>query len=95
MATLMLERLQRLGHAWVDVLKVDIEGSEYSAFSQVASQHSVLPFTQLQLEVHVMDDVKDAGRSLALLYNFLHAGLRSVAVVRHTALAERYLQARL
>ncbi|KAG0331393.1 hypothetical protein BG004_001686 [Podila humilis] len=54
------------GHTWIDILKVDIEGSEYPTFNKVMDDFSVggteganghdggiLPFGQLQMEFHV------------------------------------------
>lgn len=41
------------GHEWIDFLKVDIEGSEYSTFTAMMKDFDVLPFSQLQLELHV------------------------------------------
>ncbi|KAG0040726.1 hypothetical protein BGZ82_010544 [Podila clonocystis] len=48
--TLMKEN----GHDWIDILKVDIEGSEYDTFAAIMDDFpDVLPFSQLQLELHV------------------------------------------
>lgn len=38
-----------LGHNWIDVLKIDVEGSEYEAFAAIAAMPGGLPFTQLQV----------------------------------------------
>ncbi|KAG0230072.1 hypothetical protein BGW42_001176 [Actinomortierella wolfii] len=45
--------MQRLGHTWIDILKVDIEGMEYDVFRGVMDEYDVLPFSQLQIELHV------------------------------------------
>lgn len=45
--------MQTLGHDWVDVLKMDIEGSEYATLGHLATlSGDAMRFTQLQLEVH-------------------------------------------
>lgn len=49
--TLMKEN----GHDWIDILKVDIEGNEYQTFDAIMDDFEVLPFSQLQLEIHVDD----------------------------------------
>ncbi|KAG0358067.1 hypothetical protein BG005_002768 [Podila minutissima] len=41
------------GHDWIDILKVDIEGSEYATFNSIMDDFDVLPFSQLQIELHV------------------------------------------
>ncbi|KAF9577524.1 hypothetical protein BGW38_007213 [Lunasporangiospora selenospora] len=42
------------GHDWIDILKVDIEGSEYKTFNSMMDDFGeVLPFSQLQIELHV------------------------------------------
>jgi len=60
-----LDALMKLnGHDFIDVLKIDIEGSEFStlttflAANKPEDSHSrtVLPIGQLQLEVHAWDD---------------------------------------
>ncbi|KAJ7662456.1 methyltransferase domain-containing protein, partial [Mycena rosella] len=51
-----LQLLMRMnGHAFIDILKVDIEGSEFKAletFLEAFPSSEVLPFGQLQLEIH-------------------------------------------
>ncbi|KAF9112953.1 hypothetical protein BGX27_002499 [Mortierella sp. AM989] len=47
--TLMKEN----GHDWIDILKVDIEGNEYQTFDAIMDDFDVLPFSQLQMELHV------------------------------------------
>ena len=42
-----------LNHTWIDVLKVDIEGSEWEMFRDFyAEEHATLPVTQLLVEFH-------------------------------------------
>ncbi|KAF8967202.1 hypothetical protein BGZ46_000230 [Entomortierella lignicola] len=52
--TLMKEN----GHDWIDILKVDIEGNEYQTFDAIMDDFGdVLPFSQLQMELHVRQDM--------------------------------------
>lgn len=45
--------MQTLGHDWVDVLKMDIEGSEFQGLGHLAAlPGDAMRFTQLQLELH-------------------------------------------
>lgn len=45
--------VQTLGHDWLDVLKMDIEGSEFQALRHLAGlPGDAMRFTQLQLELH-------------------------------------------
>jgi Methyltransferase FkbM domain len=44
-----------LGHTFIDILKVDIEGSEFdalTAFLDANANQKVLPVGQIQLEIH-------------------------------------------
>lgn len=46
------------GHDWIDILKVDIEGSEYETFDAIMDDFGdELPFSQLQMELHVREDM--------------------------------------
>ncbi len=53
-ASLAVRRLtsvmRELGHDWVDLLKVDVEGAEWAALAGLLDEapHAPLPFTQLQ-----------------------------------------------
>ncbi|KAF9917259.1 hypothetical protein FBU30_000839 [Linnemannia zychae] len=55
------------GHDWIDVLKIDIEGNEFDALNAMMDQFYILPFSQLQLEIHVWNE----GKELADFKNFL------------------------
>ena len=46
-----------LGHTFIDILKIDIEGGEFEALTPFLTAHAdgVLPVGQLQLEVHARD----------------------------------------
>jgi hypothetical protein len=75
--------MQNLGHTWLDVLKVDVEGSEFDVFHHLAALNHGMPFTQLQLEVHFGVNTPYANRqALALLYNLMSRGLRTMSAVR-------------
>jgi hypothetical protein len=46
--------MRKHGHSWVDIIKMDIEGSEFAVLDQVMSEFpQALPFGQLLLEIHV------------------------------------------
>ncbi|KAF9159269.1 hypothetical protein DFQ26_006740 [Actinomortierella ambigua] len=48
--------MKEYGHTWVDVLKIDIEGGEYDTLGAVMADYAgapALPFSQLQLEMHL------------------------------------------
>lgn len=42
--------MQELGHDWVDVLKIDIEGAEWEVLDSILRSPGIAPFTQLQVE---------------------------------------------
>ncbi|KAG0373474.1 hypothetical protein BGX24_011647 [Mortierella sp. AD032] len=57
--------MQENGHDWIDILKVDVEGSEYGTFDTIMEDFGdVLPFTQLQIELHVREDMVTFGNFL-------------------------------
>ena len=43
------EIMATLGHKWIDVLKVDVEGLEWPIMDSWLAAWDVLPFTQLQV----------------------------------------------
>ncbi|KAJ7088553.1 methyltransferase domain-containing protein [Mycena crocata] len=47
--------MQELGHEFIDIWKIDIEGSEFSALAAVIESFKgkPLPFGQMQIEIHV------------------------------------------
>ena len=49
------DTMARLGHDHVDVLKVDIEGDEWTVFDQILAMPGPLPFDQLLIELHFQD----------------------------------------
>ncbi|CAL8097743.1 unnamed protein product [Orchesella dallaii] len=40
------------GHEWIDILKIDVEGSEYPSLFRVMDDFQTIPFGQLLIEVH-------------------------------------------
>jgi hypothetical protein len=49
--------LRLLGHTFIDVLKIDIEGGEFDALTPFIAAHAegVLPVGQMQLEIHARE----------------------------------------
>ena len=41
--------MKELGHKWVDVLKIDIEGNEWPVLEQMVTDKRPLMFTQMQV----------------------------------------------
>ncbi|CAL6334017.1 unnamed protein product [Bathycoccus prasinos] len=54
LATLM----SNLGHTWIDVLKIDIEGGEWNIFKKLFEDPLMIPATQIQIELHFLGDAK-------------------------------------
>jgi hypothetical protein len=74
-------RLQKLGHTWLDVFKVDIEGSEFNVFEQIASNSKRMPFTQLQIEVHQpLAKPAENRATLQLLHTLMRGGMRTMYI---------------
>ncbi|TAQ86166.1 hypothetical protein B7494_g5521 [Chlorociboria aeruginascens] len=51
--------MEQNGHTYIDILKIDIEGSEYDAldsFMDSCEPSGVLPIGQVQIELHLVDD---------------------------------------
>eukprot|EP00884_Botryococcus_braunii_P008611 jgi/Botrbrau1/17751/Bobra.0127s0011.2 len=60
--------LKELGHTWIDVLKIDIEGFEWEVLESLLDQPGPLPFTQLQVEYHYQSN---GQQSLTQMRNVL------------------------
>ncbi|KAJ7088552.1 methyltransferase domain-containing protein [Mycena crocata] len=47
--------MKELGHTFIDIWKIDIEGSEYATLAEVIQsfQGQPLPFGQMQIEIHI------------------------------------------
>lgn len=54
MVETLMDTMKRQGHSFVDVLKVDIEGSEWDTFRAMLPERA-LPFGQLLIELHFRD----------------------------------------
>jgi hypothetical protein len=71
---------KKLGHTGsaIDVLKVDIEESEWDVLSDIlfspANKDVELPFHQLLVELHFMDNVFDSWRVVQLVVGMLQKG---------------------
>jgi hypothetical protein len=50
--------MNELGHKWIDVLKVDIEGGEWEVFDALFSSFSTVPVGQMQIELHFLGDIQ-------------------------------------
>jgi len=50
--------MNNLRHKWIDVLKIDIEGGEWSVFEKLFEEMKTIPVTQIQIELHFLGDVK-------------------------------------
>jgi len=50
------------GHDWIDILKIDIEGYEFEVLDHFMAEDKVLPFGQLQLEIHLDRNTQLGGR---------------------------------
>jgi hypothetical protein len=56
-----------LGHDWIDVLKMDVDGSEQSSLAHIADlPGDAMQFTQLQLEVQQMSAVRVTARNCTI-----------------------------
>ena len=74
LATLMRER----GHAWVDLLKIDVEGAEWEVLEGLAAHAGgrPLPITQTQVEFHVGWGGHGPQDAVNLLESLDDAGMR-------------------
>ncbi|KAF9578397.1 hypothetical protein BGW38_005810, partial [Lunasporangiospora selenospora] len=61
--------MKELEHDWIDILKIDIEGSEYDVLNSLMDVYEkkdeqgnnmgILPFGQLQVEIHLFSPAMD------------------------------------
>jgi len=58
------EIMEDLGHDWIDVLKIDIDGAEWRSFEYIYNEMRTLPASQIQLELTGLD-ITDQQASLA------------------------------
>jgi len=64
--------MRRLGHKELDILKLDIEGSEYEVIDQILQQ--ALPIRQLLVEYHHQFDAIDVSRTLGSINKLRASG---------------------
>lgn len=57
-------------------MKIDVEGSEFDVFQQIARSKLPMPFTQLQIEVHHKWTSMPNRKILTLLDQLMSAGMR-------------------
>jgi hypothetical protein len=71
--------MRQLGHNWIDILKMDVKGNEFSAVSvlEQAMQDfpNGLPFGQIQMEVHFTEGIRFA-EMYGFWERFENAGMR-------------------
>ncbi|KAK7006155.1 Methyltranfer-dom domain-containing protein [Favolaschia claudopus] len=72
--------MRHFGHDWIDILKIDLEGSEFATLVSIIAdtQDKPLPFGQLLLEVHIgwSEDMTTVGHFEKWFSRLEHAGLR-------------------
>jgi hypothetical protein len=56
--------MEELGHSWIDILKVDIDGAEWRSFDYIYKEMHTVPASQIQIELTGLD-VTDQPDSLA------------------------------
>ena len=75
-----------LGHEWIDVLKVDVEGLEWPIMDSWLAAWDVLPFTQLQVIVLAAPCCKVAATGTASYSHDLHVFLLLIAACKSKCL---------
>ncbi|KIM32136.1 hypothetical protein M408DRAFT_214418 [Serendipita vermifera MAFF 305830] len=74
--------MQMNGHTFIDILKIDIEGSEFDLLNTLLDAHFAsgnnepLPFGQLQLEIHLWHNNLNFNEFLTFWERLEKAGLR-------------------
>lgn len=75
--------MKRNGHTFIDILKVDIEGAEFSSidsfinyFAPSSSSQATLPIGQLQMEIHLRDEHSQFAPFKTWWENLERVGLR-------------------
>jgi len=58
------------GVAWIDVLKMDIEGFEWDVFLEIFEKKLPMPFTQILVELHTSMIKDHLGSQLSVLRRF-------------------------
>ncbi len=77
----MLVDMKQLGHRWVDLLKIDVEGAEYEVLPSVIKHYKSLgqqvPATQAQVEYHHWPNNPPAETLVATLKVMETTGFRA------------------
>ena len=58
--------MKELGHQWVDVLKIDIEGNEWPVLEGMIKDKAPLMFTQMQVHYSPVSDLLAYSRILRM-----------------------------
>lgn len=73
--------MAQLGHTWIDVLKMDIEGAEYKVLSSIVQYYAkakqAIPITQAQIEYHHHDKEPARQELITTLTEFEKSGFRA------------------
>lgn len=73
--------MRDLGHKWIDVLKMDVEGAEYSVLQSIVQHYKranqTVPITQAQIEYHQHDKQPTRQDLIATLTAFEKSGFRA------------------
>jgi hypothetical protein len=78
----LTEETTSLGHGFIDILKIDIEGSEFDLLNALLDAHftntdnAPLPFGQLQVEIHLWNNNLNFRQFLRFWERLESAGLR-------------------
>lgn len=69
---------QNGGHRWIDILKIDVEASEYATLENILETFDELPFGQLLIEFHEFLDIYPNSTSwvVSLMERLQDRGLR-------------------
>ena len=77
-----------LGHEWIDVLKMDVEGAEYGILQAIVQHYQnakqVIPVTQAQVEYHHHDEQPSRHDLLTTLILLERSGFRAMHFIRST-----------
>ena len=73
--------MKQLGHRWVDLLKIDVEGAEYEVLPSILSHYQAVgqqvPVTQAQVEYHHWPNKPPAETLVATLKAMETSGFRA------------------
>jgi len=71
--------MEQNGHDWIDILKIDVEGAEFSVLPDIIKEFGDgnLPFSQLLIELHLDHNQKSLEEFGAFWESLEQAGLRA------------------